>query len=123
MELIVNKEESVLCTVEHGLPQPSIKWIISNSTDLSTIKMITNDDDENIVNYRNELKILISNSSSAPSFTYISKIELFGSINLKEKYLICIVEHQLLDEPIIKFTKIDLKRKLAIRDFFCVKPT
>jgi hypothetical protein len=122
-EIILGRDEAVECKVEGGMPAPKIYWMLVDSNFLDKIQLTDLIEQPSRVefskslflinktsNFRINTSVLSNWDSSSPVYT--NRLSLNGSIDLAGKTLVSIVEHALLDQPVVKSIKIELKCKI-----------
>jgi hypothetical protein len=128
LSIVLNRLEVIGCRVEGGMPAPNIYWILLDSSLINRRKilrlienknksllsrssfMIIDDQNNNDNANQSIFRLNLTTISNGPtSFTHFSQLKLNASLDLIDKHLMCVVEHDLLEDPIIKPIKIQLK--------------
>jgi hypothetical protein len=108
IDVVLNKFESLICSTESAQPSPNFIWILTNSTEFLRKNMTNNETFIDAKPSIDHIKLLNSTGKNS-SNKHVSTLELFGSFDLYEKYIICMIEHPLLEYPYFKMTKINLQ--------------
>lgn len=91
IEIELDEIKTITCKVNDGIPRPTISWKVTDFKELNK-------------------DILLNNSiNTYEQDVIISKIELKGTIDMRNKQLRCIVEHPLLDKPFVSSVDLNLK--------------
>jgi hypothetical protein len=125
LEVILGRQETFECKVEGGIPVPKVSWLLVDSNFLQNIELVNLIEQPKRVEFSKSLLVLNKTSNfqintsvitrwDSPSLIYSNKLILNGTIDLVEKTLVCIVEHALLDKPVVRTVKIELKCKLTV---------
>lgn len=111
-DLALEDQISIYCAVERGRPEPNIYWALIDSnmnlansnSRMNTLRQLRIDNQKNVFYELNSSKI-----ESPKSHFYFSWLKANASIALLNKTLACIVEHDMLEEPLVKSLRINLK--------------
>jgi hypothetical protein len=120
LELVLGHQEIIECKVEGGMPSPRVSWMLVDTNFLEKIQPSNLIEQPKRVEFSKSLIVLnrtsnfqintsVSTSWGSPSLIYSNKLILNATIDLVEKTLVCVVEHALLDKPVIKSVKMELK--------------
>lgn len=111
-DVILNEPVSFYCSVQRGRPEPNIIWSLIDSkptqpVDLDYVKRhnIEHNSNHSLTSFRiNSTRI-----QSSESYFYFSWLLVNTSMQFANKSLVCVVEHEMLAEPLVKTIHLNVK--------------
>lgn len=118
VDFVLHRQDDILCTVENGKPAPKIYWILIDNEMDTQQRLIERRDPQHLSVFKlnetsmndNRDRNLIYRMNVSSSQTIFSNfLRLNATMFLLNKTLACVAEHPMLDVPLVKSIKINLK--------------
>lgn len=117
-ELILNEQVGFYCAVQRGRPEPNIYWsLVDSNSDMSPSSVSLKRLGGELKHGNMSFHINSTRIESPDSYFYFSWLQMNTSLMLANKSLVCVVEHQLLREPLMKVLRLNLKCKCPFSSF------
>lgn len=107
----MDQTKNIECLVQNSVPDPRINWFMMDTNIFDKISR-----DNSLNKLENNIKLVENLNSSYEISTFknfesvfVNRISLTGSMDMEKKTLIALIEHPMLDIPVIKSIHIDLK--------------
>ena len=122
-ELILSQSAGFYCAVEKGRPEPKIYWSLIDSNDETISEK--NPKERSIALKRFNLErnnftsfsINSSRISSLESYFYFSWLHMsITNLALVNKSLVCVAEHEMLSEPLVRTVRLNVKCIQSVPD-------
>ena len=102
LDVNLNETRTVTCQVNNGVPTPVFKWKLTDRLDSSKFVYLTN------------WGLVTQTAESDNTTVYSNRLKLKGSFEMGNKTLSCLVEHPMLDTPLVASIQLNLKCKILI---------